>query len=297
MLLGGVSPILARPLLARSRADLEQFVSRHGIRYIVDESNSDIRYSRNALRHKIAPALDLHFPGYQRRIARVAEHAQAAQRLLNELAAQDLQACADGDCIDMSRFRQLGGDRQDNLLRYWFSRHRVRMPSTSWLSEMRAQLLCAKGDAQVRVVHPDCEVRRHRNKLFLMPRENDGCLGVAPQTFCWNGQMSIQFSQFGGSLHFDDAEEGVDAEWLAQQVLEISLRRGGEKLKVGVGRPTRSLKHHYQALDIPVWERQRLPLVFAAGRIIFAAGIGMNRKDLPQSGGRSVCLRWEKGIG
>ena len=293
-LLGAPSLILARPLLDMTRSELEEFVARHGIRYVEDESNGDIRYSRNALRHKVAPVLHTHFPGYQTRLARAAEHAQAAQRLLVELAALDWQTCATGDCIEMARFSELGDERQDNLLRYWFSLHRVRMPSSAWLREMRTQLLRAREDAQVRVIHQDCEVRRHRGRAYLVPRADKENADAA-RIFTWHGEPSIAFPEFGGILHFDPMEEGV-AGWPVDEALEIRWRNGGERLKLAPDRPTRSLKHHFQALDIPVWERQRLPVVFAAGRLVFAAGIGMNWAAVSESAGKSIRLRWEKDI-
>lgn len=295
-LLGAEAPVLARPLLDVSRAELEAFVARRGITHVEDESNEDIRYSRNALRHKIAPVLEVHFPAYQKCLARAAEHAQAAQRLLGELAVLDWQACGNGDRIDLAPFSRLGEDRQDNLLRYWFSRHGARMPSTAWLLEARTQLLGACDDAQVCVVHPDCEIRRHRGKAFLIPRLQFAPAGAMPHVFRWKGETSIAFKEFGGTLYFDSADDGMDAGWLAAQALEIGLRQGGERLKLAANRPTRSLKQHYQALDIPVWERQRLPVVLAGGRLIFAAGIGMNHGAIPESPSNPVGLRWESDI-
>lgn len=292
-LLGPSSPALARPLLETTRAEIEEFVARRGIRHVEDESNEDTRYSRNALRHKIAPVLDAHFPSYQRCLARAAEHAQAAQRLLGELAVLDWQTCGSGERIDLVSFKGLGEDRQDNLLRYWFSRHGARMPSTAWLEEAKAQLLGACDDAQVRVVHPDCEIRRHRGKAFLISRQDSAPKGATPQVFHWKGESSIAFKEFGGTLYFDAADEGVNVDWLAAQVLEIRCRQGGERLKLAADRPTRSLKQHYQALDIPAWERQRLPVILAQGRLIWAAGIGMNHGAIPLGQHDLVRLRWE----
>lgn len=295
-LLGAQTPVLARPLLGMTRTELEAFVARRDIRHVEDESNEDTRYSRNALRHKVAPVLRAHFPGYQHCLARTAEHAQAAQRLLEELAMLDWRICGDGERIDLARFRELGEDRQDNLLRYWFSRHGLRMPSTAWLQEAKVQLLDASDDAQVRVIHPDCEVRRHRGRACLISREDTSRLRAVPQVFRWSGELSISFDAFGGTLYFDTAEEGVDADWLAAQDLEIRHRQGGERLKLAAARPTRSLKQHYQALDIPVWERQRLPVILAGGQLIFAAGIGMSHGAASESPRNPIRLRWEDDI-
>ncbi|HZW23241.1 tRNA lysidine(34) synthetase TilS [Noviherbaspirillum sp.] len=293
-LLGAPLPVLARPLLEVWRAELEVFASRHGIRYVEDESNDDVRYARNALRHKVMPVLEAGFPGYQERVARTARHAQSAQQLLDEIAALDWQTCGTDDRIDMRRFQTLSEARQDNLLRHWFTLHRMRMPSTAWLAEMRAQLLNAREDAQVCVIHPDCEVHRHRGQAFLVPRMPATDSHDAGQSFRWQGEPHIAFAELGGTLHFDPAQEGIAAAWLVQQRLEIRRRQGGEKLKLAPGRPTRSLKQHYQSLDIPAWERPHLPVVFAGGRLIYAAGIGINRGGLPEQQGEQVRLRWER---
>lgn len=293
-LLGDSSLMIGRPMLEFSRADLEQHVTRHGIAFVEDESNADERYARNALRHKVIPSLAGHFPGYQQRFARAAQHAQAAQRVMEEVAAEDMTECADGDCIDIPKLKQLSFDRMNNLLRYWFSLHGARMPSTAWLAEMRDQILEAREDAQVRLTHADCEVRRHRNRIFLTKRNDEARQDAPPLVFRWRGEAHIHFPAFGGRLYFDVADAGIDAAWLAARELQIGYRSGGEKLKPAPNRPTRSLKHHYQALDIPPWERARLPMVATGGHLLFAAGIGMNWLGSPPVDGLAIILRWEK---
>lgn len=291
-LLGDERLLMARPLLTVSRAALSSFVSKNGIAYVEDESNADSRYARNALRHQVMPVLAQAFPGFQGRFARTARHAQAAQRMLIELAAQDLAMCADGECLDIDRFKQLSSDRMDNVLRYWFGSHGVRMPSTSWLSEMRTQLLDAKEDAQLCVTHADCQIRRHRNRVYLTPRLNDDLSNVEPASFQWQGEEKIHFANYKGTLYFEPAEQGIDSDWLRGQDLNLHYRQGGERLKPAVNRPTKSLKYHYQALNIPAWERERLPLVSSDGHLLFAAGIGMDCHHLTSNAAHAVQLRW-----
>ncbi|WP_025917651.1 tRNA lysidine(34) synthetase TilS, partial [Herminiimonas sp. CN] len=182
-LLGNASLEMARPLLAASRAELAAFAAKNDIRFIEDESNADLRYARNALRHTVMPALGQSFPGFQGRLARAAQHAQSAQRLLIALAVQDLQDCQDGDCLDIRQLRRLSSDRIYNLLRYWFGSRGVRMPSTAWLSEMLVQLLEAKDDAQLCVTHADCHIRRYRDRIFMTPKLDATGLSAAPIAF------------------------------------------------------------------------------------------------------------------
>ncbi|HWU98452.1 MAG TPA: tRNA lysidine(34) synthetase TilS [Oxalicibacterium sp.] len=292
-LLGDSMLLMGRPLLQSARTDLEAWANEHAIDFVEDESNADTRYARNALRHQVMPVLARHFPGFQQRFARTAQHAQSAQRLLVELAAQDLAACLDGDCLDVTKLEQFGTDRVDNMLRYWFGSRGIRMPSTAWLNEMRTQLFEAKHDAQLCVTHADCHIRRHRNLVFITPKLDPAVLEQTPVTFNWNGESSLHFAEFSGTLYFETAEQGIDIGWLAERQLTIALRSGGERLKLAWNRPTRNLKVHYQACDVPAWERERLPLVFAGGQLLFAAGVGMDCHAFATEPGVRVGFRWE----
>lgn len=291
-LLGADDLWMARPLLDVSRKGLEAWARQRAIAHVDDESNRDPRYARNALRHQVMPAIAQAFPGFQQRFARTAQHAQSAQRLLVALAAQDLQACMDGACLDVTRLRDFSEDRIDNLLRYWFGVRGVRMPSTAWLNEMREQLFGAKDDAQLCVTHADCEIHRYRQRVFLTPRIDPDSLLLEPQPFRWNGEASLAFPGFGGVLHVEAAEEGMDAEWLRAQSLRLALRSGGEALKPAWNRPTRNLKAHYQSCNVPPWERPRLPLVFSGQQLLYAAGIGMDCHAFAEGKGERLRFRW-----
>ena len=298
-LLGDAVTVIARPLLDVSRAELVDYVNEHQIDYVDDESNQDRRFARNALRHQVMPALAAAFPGYQQRFARAASHAQSAQRLLAELGEQDLSMCLVDDAIDCRMLRALSTDRASNMLRHWFHVRGLAMPSTAWLAEMLVQATEARYETQMLVTHPECHIRRHRDRLYVTPKRaplpaerEPGDEFIPPaHAFRWNGETSIEFPAHGGVLHIDTAEEGIDPEWLRAQQLEITFRRGGEKLKPAHNRPTRALKYHYQALDIPAWERTRLPIVHAGIHLVFAAGIGMDYHHMTSRPG--VIFRWE----
>jgi tRNA(Ile)-lysidine synthase len=289
-MLGNDAVTIARPLLSVARAELENFVQHQSIVHIDDESNRDPRYARNALRTRVMPALAACFPGFQERFARTAQHAQGGQRLLVELAAQDYASCRVGEALDVNQIRLLSIDRADNMLRYWFGLHQLRMPSTAWLSEMRTQLLEAKSDAQLCVTHPDCHIRRHRERAFIVPRIAES--EIEPLPFIWNGEPTLAFPAYRGSLHFDSTEQGIDAAWLRGRACVIHFRQGGERLKLAPNRSTKTLKHHYQAFDIPSWEREQLPLVSSGGKLLYAAGIGMDCAQVG-SGGARIGLCWQ----
>lgn len=302
-LLGNPDLVMARPLLPVSRGELENYVAAHGLAYVEDESNTHPRYARNALRHQVMPSLAQAFPGYQERFARSAAHAQSAQRLLTELAAQDLAGSLVDDCIDCGKLRAMSLDRAYNMLRHWFALRAMRMPSTAWLTEMVAQLVEARHDRQVLVTHPDCHIRRHRDLLHITPKlanlagqrdpDDEGVFVKEGELFAWTGQASMAFPAYGGVLHFDQAELGLDGAWLRAQPLLIDFRKGGERLKPAANRPTRPLKYHYQACNVPAWERERLPVISTGKSLLFAAGIGMDCHHFGTGSGPLIAMRWE----
>ena len=302
-LLANPDLVMARPLLPVARGELEAYVFTHDIAYVEDESNTHPRYARNALRHQVMPALAQAFPGYQERFARSAAHAQSAQRLLDELAAQDLAGALEGDTVDVTKLRAMSLDRAYNMLRHWFATRGLRMPSTAWLAEMVSQLVDARHDAQLLVTHPACHVRRHRDRLFITPKlaslagqrdpDDEGVIVKQGERFTWSGEESIAFPAYGGVLHFDRAGQGMAPSWLRSQPLQIDFRKGGERLKPAANRPTRPLKYHYQANDVPAWERERLPVITSGKTLLYAAGIGMDCHHFGDGAGPFVALRWE----
>jgi tRNA(Ile)-lysidine synthase len=299
--------VMARPLLTLGRAELEAHAQAQGLSWVEDESNRDVRYARNALRHTVMPALAQAFPGFQERFARSAAHAQSAQRLLVELAEADLAASLADGAIDVARLRALSADRAGNMLRHWFALQGLAMPSTAWLSEMLTQLVEARHDAQLLVTHPACHIRRHRDRLYLTPKladlagmrdpDDEGVIDRPGQAFAWNGEAQLAFPDYGGVLHVEPSSAGFDAAWLRAQKLVIDFRKGGERLKLAPNRPTRGLKAHYQALDIPAWERGRLPVVSAGPQLLFAAGLGMDCRHFGAAPAELVALRWESAAG
>ena len=80
---------LARPLLSRSRAELETWVREQGLTWVEDDTNVDESLDRNYLRLRILPLIRDRWPGAATAVARSARHAAEAQSLLDGLALAD----------------------------------------------------------------------------------------------------------------------------------------------------------------------------------------------------------------
>ncbi len=112
-----VSGRIIRPLLTCSRREIEEFLIARGISWREDETNEDVRYSRNLLRRRIIPLLEQINEGAQEHIVRASEEAAEAEEFLRaetEKAAEECRIRGEcstyGESIDIVSI--------PNLLRY-----------------------------------------------------------------------------------------------------------------------------------------------------------------------------------
>ncbi|MBA2963455.1 MULTISPECIES: tRNA lysidine(34) synthetase TilS [Ramlibacter] len=139
-----------RPLLDTSGAALREWLAAAGIPFVDDPSNADTRFTRNRIRHTVLPAIAAAFPTWRVTFARSARHAAQAQRLLDEVAAQDLDAM-DGSPL-LARLQVLSRDRQANVLRHWLRAFHDTAASAAQLDELLDQVA-------------DCTTRGHAVRL------------------------------------------------------------------------------------------------------------------------------------
>jgi len=282
---------LGRPLLGCSRFELERTAEAMKVQHIVDESNADTRFRRNALRHEIVPAIAQSFPAYAGTIARSSEHWQAAQRLLDDLAEMDQAQCAEGEALRIDRLAQLSSDRIDNLLRYWLiAQGAAQPPGAAQLAQLRAQVLVASEQAHPSLALCGLQLQRHGGLLVAdIPRS---CVPPTQEiSIQWRGEHEIDVPEWQGSLLFErGVAQGVCH--LRLQVWPILLRprSGGERLKPDLQRPSRTLKNLFQECALPAQQRPWLPLAYVSGSLVFAAGLGMDVREANAEGG--VRLGW-----
>lgn len=96
-----------RPLLAVSRADILEYDRAHGLAFVEDESNGDLAYSRNRIRHTVLPALVDGFPAAAENMARAAKLLAADAAYLDGEAEQALAACKGARGIDTDKAKSL----------------------------------------------------------------------------------------------------------------------------------------------------------------------------------------------
>ena len=79
-----------------------------------------------------------------------------------------------------------------------------------------------------------------------------------------------------GSVHFEAAVgEGIAEARFRSGDWHFAARAGGETLRLADGRPARTLKNLLQEGEVPLWQREKLPLLFHDGRLVWVPGVGI----------------------
>jgi len=286
-------PPILRPLLDVTRAEIEAYARKRKLKWIEDESNQDIYFQRNYLRHEVLPVVARRFPAYRATLARAAQHLAEAARTLDEVAAADGAEWIASGSLAVDALRRLPAARARNLLRYFLAGHGLTMPGAVRLEEALRQALDAKQDALVLVELGDLTLRRHAGNLHLV---RSGSAPPAHYEKHWRGEKAIALRELGGVLSLAPARgSGISLARLGARPVTIRVRQGGERLQPDCRRPRRSLKNLLQEARLPPWQRERLPLLYCGEHLVWVAGIGVDCRYQAASGELAIRPVWGAG--
>ena len=294
--------LLVRPLLTLPRTALATWVQAHGLSWVEDESNAQVRPDRNFLRARVLPLIRERWPSAAATVARSARHAAEAQRLLELLGESDAGSARCGAQLSGSRLRRLPPERRRNALRFWINAAGALAPPATRLEEIAGPLLEARADAQPRVSWEGATVQREGDLLSLsvipaaVPRAtarapaDAAAAAPAPRlgdlTWSWRRQRTCVLpAPFGALTLKRDRHGPLDLDALGP-TLVLGARRGGERLRPLRGGPRRTVKQLLQETRVPVGRRGQLPLLFDGGRLIAVADLWLDESVQARSTSR-----------
>jgi tRNA(Ile)-lysidine synthase len=287
---------LVRPLLSRTRAELEAWSRANSVGWVEDDSNADERLDRNYLRRRVIPLIRERWPRVGSSVGRSARHAAEAQRLLDAVALRDVERAADGDALSASTLRALPLERRRNALRFWIARSGHTVPDSRRLAEMCGPLLDARPDANPHVAWSGAVLQRERGRLAIRNRATQPAPVRETAALEWRWSASQTFAlPDGGQLELrHDPDGSLDLDALPE-ALTIRRRAGGERLRLRRGGPSRALKNLLQEAHVPPGERTRLPLVWSGERLVAAGDLWCDESVRARAGAsRRGRLLWRR---
>jgi tRNA(Ile)-lysidine synthase len=280
-----------RPMLNIKKELLEKYASENDIKYIKDESNEDINFDRNFIRKKVLPLIESRYPASIETISRSASNISEGYHLNKLLALDDSKNVMsdDGSYLLISDLNKLPNLRAINLIRWWLSFNDLLMPSKKNVEELFRQVKLIKKDTSLNLkISNDRSIRAFDDKLLIVSIMND----LPSYHFKWAGQEEIELPN-KSKLHFVKTKKGgLSLSKLGAKSLYIKSRTGGEKLKSFPDQPSRSLKYLFQKADIPHWERDQVPLVYANEQLVAVPNLGVQYEYQSKVGEVGYQIKW-----
>jgi tRNA(Ile)-lysidine synthase len=274
-------------LLEVPRSEIDAYARHRGLEWIEDDSNADLGFDRNFLRHRVLPVIAQRYPSYRKTLLRASRNFAEAAQLLDERAAADATFTATG--LGIAALRRLSTPRAKNVLRYFLAAQGVTMPNAARLDECMRQLLPQRA-TRATIDLGDHELRRYANELRVVAK-----IVAPPRDFCrqWRGENRLRLPELGGTLVLKKSRgAGISLGKLAAQPVTVRVRQGGERIQPNPGRPRRSLKNLLQETRVPPWLRDRLPLLYCGDELAWVAGIGVGDRFRAGPGEASVQPSW-----
>lgn len=277
-----------RPWLQHPAEAIAAYVKRHRLSHVEDDSNLDRRFDRNRLRHDVWPALLAGFPRAESAFLHLAEQAQWARQLIDEVAQSDVAAAlatADGG-LDAGVLLALTPARRVAALRHWLAESGV----THGLDGIAGRVAREMNGVSAAQWPVDAvrEARLYRGRLTLVERHAVAAgAGMPREEPVPVTAGRHELPAWGGVLEITPVSRGGVSLGLLEAAC-LRARRPGDRFQFAPRSAARSLKKQYQDRAVAAWERSG-PIVAAGERIVFVPGLGIDARawatpDEPQFG-------------
>ncbi|GCE47976.1 tRNA(Ile)-lysidine synthase [Thermosporothrix hazakensis] len=313
----GLQPVqhdIIRPLLTLDRATTLAYCAQHQLDTVEDESNSDIRFLRNRIRHELLPLLESINPGFRATLLRTSEVMQVDAAWIDA----QINACWDSvvlsssaDEIQLRRAALLALPL--SLQRHLLRRVTARLCGGQSPLELRhyklIEQLLAQETGEEHSFHLPERIRLMRNgelvRFFLVPVLQTG-VEVEPLPVA----LSVPGTRLLSGMHWKASAELVPVEltelvrdavrrkdwstvWrllpsdrytvyidgaCARDGLWIRRRQPGDRMQ------PLGMNHEKKVQDIlvdrhiPRFERDSIPLFFNQSHCVWLAGIGIDHR-------------------
>ena len=289
--LAGIPAVRAniiRPLLQVTRADVEAYCRAQSIPHRLDQSNLDLTFTRNRVRHEILPALQNLQPRAVASLCRLADIMRAENDFIAEQASHTLRE------IGVQRPGEVGLTCGPFAMLSKAMQRRVLRAAVAKLKGDELDLELERVDAMVSlaisghaggVVELPGGLRAERTygELVIAPAAPERDMAISHWTLPVPGQVSMPELRLQITAAYSRARRPppspmqvlVDAGTVTPPLTVRTRRRGDRFTPLGMKQSVK-LQDFFVNSKVPRPEREQLPLVLSGDEIIWVVGHRIN---------------------
>lgn len=261
--------LVLRPLLKITRENIKVWADFYKLNWVEDDSNLNLNYDRNFLRHKVIPILLKRWSFFSKSCFVSANILKNEKYLLDYFVDCELKKylLQDGS-LDISLFIKMQDFLCCAILKRWIEYHNIKLFSRFFLNKLYKEVVLSRIDSNPRLKIHQYEVRKYKNIIYLIKiipsLENLILLWHRSFRFC-----NLPYSL--GKLCFDN-HGFLLRKPKYNEIVNIRFKVFGEYYIVG-RKHKRKIKKLWQEFKIPPWMRSRIPLIFYNNIFISALGV------------------------
>jgi len=294
--LAGIPPVapfgdtrLVRPLLEVTRQEILSFLHDQREPWREDETNRDVTFLRNKVRHELLPLLERGFnPALRDTLVRTADVLSAEDDWLTELAAGMLRACRAGRrAIAVPSLVRHPPAARRRVLRRWLVEGGVAPDVIDYDAVRRVDdLLCRTRGSGETEVAGRWRVRREYDRLFLRANarnleENPPFhvrLAVPGRTTLPVPQLTVTITRAPGLIKDRPARPGCFPACASLRMpppgrfLVARSRQPGDRMRPLGMNGSKKLQDIFVDAKVPVSQRDRIPVIACGNRVVWLPG-------------------------
>ena len=273
---------LVRPLLGVTRFEVRDYLGGRGLDWREDPTNADRRFARSRVRHDVLEALRSLGPAVELTIAETALQLRDEGEVLERAAGEALESLGGGPMIALADLRAQPRALARLVLRRLADRPLSRADADAilGLGERGGTRSLDLGDG-LRVVAEYGTLRFTRDVEAAPPDPVE--LPVPGSARFGDWEVSARLGA-GGEVTVHE---------LGPSVLVRPWREGDRMRPVGLG-GSKTLQDLFTDRKVPRALRRTLPVVEAAGEIVWVAGVALDERFAAPAGAEAVALSARK---
>ncbi|MFI4846819.1 MAG: tRNA lysidine(34) synthetase TilS [Candidatus Makana argininalis] len=298
---------LIRPMINISRDKVNNYALHYNLKWLNDTSNNEIKFDRNFIRLKILPILKRRWPSFYFTSNRSSKLCYFQENLINNLIKEDYNKIIqiDGSIIFV-KLLQMNIMKVFALLRKWFINAKIKMPSIKKIYFIWQEIINSKNNSFAKIkIDKNKEVIKFQNRIYI---NNINIFISKNFLLFWNYKYNLIILPFNLGIIKKSINFICTNYKFNNNLKKLNFKKFNffqKKKFISIVRPPSInefmsirftcfdkliylignkhgllLKTIWKNLNIPIWYRNRIPLLFYNNNLITAPGIFVTNKGL-----------------